>query len=747
MRQCLLVWVAAVVFAGAVASAKAVAAPQPNATREVQLYLLADYSPGFPLTVSAPDLAAQLVSSQDVDCQQQLCGPCLKQQAVVMSHVTQLLSSPEASKSMVTATKCTGDQVLAPGVYSLQAGAVEGSREALWKCFQHHSNSSITEVELVNTRFMTQKITETRLLASTNSTSNNTEGSGEGSNTESAQGAHIMEAPSVELQLGYNYTCVAFYRPATEALNFSAAITVTAAHNTSATGTTPPSAVAANANNSDGQVAVLANASAVAPDLSAAVAREQPDNTSLPSNSNQTALAPPTLAALPPNETAANVSAGAATATPGVLSANATDILEVPAATSVPTVNATAVLPALQNNTVASGAAAAPASENQTITIALSLASSTPDASNSSTLSTDSMTFSTTDMTTDQTKTITVTFDPNTGEILQTGAETDATPTCPPLAYKQPPRGQPAPPLAAAGSRIIDAKTRHPVYIKGINWFGFNVDLGMLNGLWAGGTDAATDFSKIAYQLSQLGFNAVRLPFAHNYLAKTDVWDPVRNCTILSERDLKLRLTDPQDISYRTWTLDLPDQLAPMQNKDKAKCNTYLPTRSNTDRFLFVIQQFVALGMYVVLDYQPQGLEQHPNNLSQFVGAWKSLWQKVTCLPNFNSDIAGRVFIDVMNEPDSMGIKWESQGNKPGAEQLYLATADALWKMSPNKMIFMLEGGWYNLGWVFADQRSGAPVGCCYPTACLLSPSKMLLLLATRVQNLVSVYCHNKHVE
>lgn len=62
------------------------------------------------------------------------------------------------------------------------------------------------------------------------------------------------------------------------------------------------------------------------------------------------------------------------------------------------------------------------------------------------------------------------------------------------------------------------------------------------------------------------------------------------------------------------------------------------------------------------------------------------------CLPNFQADLANRVFVDVMNEPDSMGIRWESSGDRPGAQQLYLSTADAVWRISPNQVMFMFEG-------------------------------------------------------
>lgn len=90
-----------------------------------------------------------------------------------------------------------------------------------------------------------------------------------------------------------------------------------------------------------------------------------------------------------------------------------------------------------------------------------------------------------------------------------------------------------------------------------------------------------------------------------------------------------------------------------------------------------------------------QGLEQHPYNQQQFVDSWTNLWSMVACLPNFKSDLANRVFVDVMNEPDSMGIKWEAANGRPGAHQLYLGTADALWQVTPDEVLFMFEGEWH----------------------------------------------------
>jgi hypothetical protein len=78
--------------------------------------------------------------------------------------------------------------------------------------------------------------------------------------------------------------------------------------------------------------------------------------------------------------------------------------------------------------------------------------------------------------------------------------------------------------------------------------------------------------------------------------------------------------------------------------------------------------------------------------LKLFVDKWTDLWRQVACLPNFDADLANRVFVDVMNEPDSMGVRWEASGGRPGAQQLYLSTADSIWQTTPNKVMFMFEG-------------------------------------------------------
>jgi hypothetical protein len=115
--------------------------------------------------------------------------------------------------------------------------------------------------------------------------------------------------------------------------------------------------------------------------------------------------------------------------------------------------------------------------------------------------------------------------------------------TCPSLAYIPPLRGLPPPPLTTSRHKLM--ANGKEITIHGLNWwvtdaapgatlahgvspspvcaaqptlmlpllccrhrFGFNVPMGVVDGLWAGGTDLATDFGKISYQLKLLGYNA-----------------------------------------------------------------------------------------------------------------------------------------------------------------------------------------------------------------------------------------------
>jgi aryl-phospho-beta-D-glucosidase BglC (GH1 family) len=166
-----------------------------------------------------------------------------------------------------------------------------------------------------------------------------------------------------------------------------------------------------------------------------------------------------------------------------------------------------------------------------------------------------------------------------------------------------PPRGTPPPPLKLVGHRLVNARNNKVVSLRGLNWFGFNVGMGMVDGLWAGGTAAATDFALITYQLRLLGYNAVRLPFTWKDL-NMDPRSFDKDCSPVTVEWLRRRLISPHVVD-KYANRPLPGNVAPVKNTRAGFCNTYLPQSSGWDRLLYATQTFISQGMYVVLDYQP----------------------------------------------------------------------------------------------------------------------------------------------
>jgi hypothetical protein len=90
-------------------------------------------------------------------------------------------------------------------------------------------------------------------------------------------------------------------------------------------------------------------------------------------------------------------------------------------------------------------------------------------------------------------------------------------------------------------------------------------------------------------------------------------------------------------------------------------------------------------------------------SIREFVCKWRVLMSRVMALPNFEEDIKGRIFLDIMNEPDSMGIQWAPANNKPGAAELYLQTMDVLNELASDSWLYIVEGtgqNMFGLNWV-----------------------------------------------
>ena len=72
------------------------------------------------------------------------------------------------------------------------------------------------------------------------------------------------------------------------------------------------------------------------------------------------------------------------------------------------------------------------------------------------------------------------------------------------------------PPLSAKGTRIIDS-TGKVILLRGINWFGMEIDTHVPHGLWV------RDYKEMLAQIKSLGYNLIRLPYSVEALKSLDI--------------------------------------------------------------------------------------------------------------------------------------------------------------------------------------------------------------------------------
>lgn len=71
-------------------------------------------------------------------------------------------------------------------------------------------------------------------------------------------------------------------------------------------------------------------------------------------------------------------------------------------------------------------------------------------------------------------------------------------------------------PLSTRGSEIIDANGT-AIQLHGLNWFGFETDTHIVHGLWA------RDYESQLQQISELGYNTIRLPYSVQMLDEQSI--------------------------------------------------------------------------------------------------------------------------------------------------------------------------------------------------------------------------------
>lgn len=166
-----------------------------------------------------------------------------------------------------------------------------------------------------------------------------------------------------------------------------------------------------------------------------------------------------------------------------------------------------------------------------------------------------------------------------------------------------PPPGYPLPPLVLNGSALLDGRSRKPVTLRGVSWFGFNNAGGMVDGLWVGGNRSDTDLHALTYQIKLLGFNAVRLPFTFDDLAQRGR-SQVMECKADNYTAWAARAADPEAPPPPAGAAPEPPVYIKLDEWEQPLCNTYIPGNGSVlsgERLLWAVEYFVASGFYIVV--------------------------------------------------------------------------------------------------------------------------------------------------
>jgi hypothetical protein len=96
---------------------------------------------------------------------------------------------------------------------------------------------------------------------------------------------------------------------------------------------------------------------------------------------------------------------------------------------------------------------------------------------------------------------------------------------------------------------------------------------------------------------------------------------------------------------------------------------------------------FAKNGFYVLVDNHLREDQSALENPQQWVQSWVKLITEIVKDPVSKK----MLMIDILNEPDNYGIRWEASGGKPGLKDLYISMMDAVYPVAPDALFF-LEG-------------------------------------------------------
>ncbi|MBA2727273.1 MAG: cellulase family glycosylhydrolase [Parachlamydiaceae bacterium] len=248
--------------------------------------------------------------------------------------------------------------------------------------------------------------------------------------------------------------------------------------------------------------------------------------------------------------------------------------------------------------------------------------------------------------------------------------------------------------MTTQGDQILNS-SGEAIELKGVNWFGFNNQSTMVDGLWSGSGPLASDFATVVYRMQLLGFNAVRLPFSFKDLYNLSPRNYVTSCQIPSLTAIQNSVTNPS-VPVDPNNI-IPPMIAP-PTRVAGQCNDYFPNDTTLNRFLWVVNFFAKNGFYVLIDNHLREDQTALEDRQLWVQRWKDLVTKISQDPISKK----MLMIDILNEPDQFGIRWES-GQTPGLKDLYLSVMDVVYPINPQALFFIEGTGQGSIGANWGD--------------------------------------------
>ena len=223
-----------------------------------------------------------------------------------------------------------------------------------------------------------------------------------------------------------------------------------------------------------------------------------------------------------------------------------------------------------------------------------------------------------------------------------------------------------------------------PFVMKGVNWFGFEYNgHSMVDGLSFGSSSISQDFATIVYRQQLLGFNTIRIPFNFQNLfegALPQSW--TGPCKTDSTEVVAKATTDPSVAAQSN-----PPAARSAAPIVSGVCNSFLPSNTIIDRYLYVVRYYAQNGFYVIIDNHLNIDPTAVNNPRLWVDYWRQLAQLIAQ----DSQTAPYIIMEILNEPDSYGIRWEGNNGKPAYSDILLQAMDAIQNVSPGQAM-MIEG-------------------------------------------------------